>query len=491
MESNRQSDLTPFFEPRGVAIIGSMREGQGEGYGIIFNMLQFGFTGTIYPVSRSGGEVLGFKAYSAISEVDGPVDLAVLVVPPQAVPDIVAQCGQKGVPAAIVITEGFAETDRHGAELQRHLVETARTFGVRLLGPNTQGVLNTANALMTYSYPIGTNKPPRGTAAYCSQTGLLAFGVHPIRDKAYPISKVCDLGNKCDVNEKEVVRYLADDPQTKVITMHLEDVKDGQAFVKAASEAAATKPVLVLKPGRSTAGAKAVSSHTGSLAGQDHVYESAFRQAGIVRLRTWNDFWEVPKVMALQPLPRGNRVAIITATGGAGVLLADAAFDAGLTPASFTPETLARLESLSPRMAANPVDVGPLMAVLANPFSVYDDAVPWVLADQNVDCAVIVCHTRPIIVDTFRQMIPLITKIGKPVTLFGYGVDLPEMEESARQLQALGLPTYFDLETAVKALGVAAAYTKNRCRIRAQAAASPPLDSIRSGQQGFSSGQPL
>ena len=460
MGFHKESDLGAFFEPRGVAIVGSMRDGQGEGYGIIYNMLQFGFTGRIYPVSRSTSEVLGFKAYSSVAELDGPVDLVVIIVPPQAVADVVAQCGQKKIRAAIVITEGFSEAGAEGATLQRHLVETARAANVRLLGPNTQGVLNTANALMTYSYPIGANKPPRGTAAYCSQTGLLAFGVHPIRDKAYPISKICDFGNKCDVNETEMVRYLGEDPETKVITMHLEDVKEGAAFMRAARAAAAVKPVLVLKPGTSAEGARAVSSHTGSLAGEDHVYESALRQAGIFRLRSWGDFWEVPKVMALQPLPRGNRVAIITATGGAGVLLADAASEAGLVPASLTPQTLARLEQLSPRMARNPVDVGPLMAVLENPFSVYDEAVPWVLSDDNVDCAVIVCHTRPVIVDTFRQMMPTITKIGKPVTLFGYGIDLPEMEESARQLQALGLPTYLDLETAVRALGVAAAYTK-------------------------------
>jgi len=456
------SDLTPFFEPRGTAIIASMKEGQGEGYGIIHNLLQCGFTGKIWPISRTGGSVLGLSTYPSIGDITDPVDLAVIVVPAQAVAEIVTQCGNRGVRAAIVVTEGFAESGENGAELQRFLVQTARTCGVRLLGPNTQGVLNTANGLMTYSYPIGPNKPPRGSAAYCSQTGLLAFGVHPIKDKALPISKMCDFGNKCDVNETEILRYLADDPDTSVVAMHLEDIKDGQAFIKAASEAVAVKPVLVLKPGRSAAGAKAVSSHTGSLAGEDHVYESALRQAGVVRLRSWNDFWEVPKAMALQPLPRGHRVAIITATGGAGVLLADAAQESGLTPASFTTQTLHRLEQLSPRMARNPVDVGPLMAILENPFSVYDEVVPWVLSDENVDCAVIVCHTRPVIVETFRQMVPTLKKVGKPVTLFGYGVDLPEMEESARQLQSLGLPTYFDLETAVHALGVGARYARYR-----------------------------
>ncbi|MCX5999564.1 MAG: CoA-binding protein, partial [Chloroflexi bacterium] len=235
-----------------------------------------------------------------------------------------------GIRAAIVVTEGFAEASREGAERQRQLLDISRRTGMRLLGPNTLGVLNTSNSLVTSAYEIGDNKPPKGGIGYGTQTGLLTFGVYPIKDKASPISKICDFGNKCDVNELDLLSYLADDPQTNVIAMHLEDVKDGPAFIKVARQAAARKPVLILKPGRSEAGARAAASHTGSLAGNDQAYDTAFKQAGVIRLNSWRDFWDVPKTLSLQPLPRGNRIAIVAASGGAGVMLTDAAVAAGL-----------------------------------------------------------------------------------------------------------------------------------------------------------------
>jgi acetyltransferase len=405
------------------------------------------------------------KAYPTVSDVAGPIDLAIVVTPPTTVLQIIEECGRKGIKAAIVATEGFAEAGPEGAELQRQLVETAHHHGMRLLGPNTLGVLSTDYGLVTAPYSMGHNKPQSGGITYCSQTGFLTFGVHPIKDIGYAISKMCDFGNKCDVNELDMLPYLADDPSTKVICMHLEDVKDGQRFMEAARQAVARKPVLILKPGRTEAGARAASSHTGSLAGDDQVYENAFRQAGVIRLRTWREFWDIPKALSLQPLPKGNRIAIVTATGGAGVMLSDAAAEFKLVSATFSTATRSELGRLSPRLGHNPVDVGPMMSVREFPFSVYEDVVPAVLSDPNVDCLTCVCHLGPSILKVFTGLAPLISKIGKPVTILGYGIDLPEMQESVRQLEALGLPTYLDLETAVKALGVGAAYSRIRARL--------------------------
>jgi len=452
--------LAPFFEPRGVAVIGSMKEPQGEGYVMIQNMLQLGFSGQVYPISRSCEQVLGLRAYSAVNEVSDPIDLVVIVTPPPTVSAILEQCGDKGVSAVIIVSEGFAEASQEGAILQQQLVDTAHRTGMRILGPNTQGVLNTSNGLITGPYPCGSNRPLSGGIAYCSQTGLLTFASHPVGDRAYPISKVCDFGNKCDVHEADVLPYLANDPQTRVIVMHLEDVKDGQRFLKAAREAVARKPVLIFKPGRSEAAARAVASHTGSLAGDDQVWDTVFKQAGVIRINTWRDFWEVPRALSLQPLPTDNRVAIISATGGGGVLLVDAATEAGLVPATFTAATLKQLERLSPRLAQNPVDTGPHMVLRDNPFSIYEDVVPIVLADTGVDCAIVVCHANPPVVDVFERLMPRISNISKPIVLFGYGVDLAEMQESARRLEALGLPTYFDLDLPIKALAVGVAYSK-------------------------------
>ena len=468
MQLHKNSQLASFFEPRGVAVIGSMRE-WGEGYTVIRNMLDFGFPGGIYPVSRSSAQVLGLKAYPTVNDINDAVDLAVVVTPAPTVLGLIEECGRKGITAVIVVTEGFAEASPEGAVLQRQLVETARRYGLRLLGPNTLGVLDTASGLVTGPYFHSGNKPPGGGIGYCSQTGLLTFGVYPIKDKAYPIDKMCDFGNKCDVNELDLLPYLANDPRIKVIVMHLEDIRDGQKFIEVAKLAVARKPVLILKPGSSEVGARAASSHTGSLAGDDRVYGNAFRQAGVIRLKTWQEFWEIPRTLSLQPLPIGNRIAIITATGGAGVLLTDTSVENGLAPAAFTASTLAHLEEISPRLARNPVDVGPLMSVLEAPFSIYDQVVPIVLADSNVDCAAIVCHLGPPIVKVFSELVHRLSSIAKPITIFGYGIDLHEMEHSARQLEAIGFPTYLDLESAARALGIGAAYSRIRARLETQA----------------------
>lgn len=467
MKPEKRSSLDFFFEPRSVAVFGSMREPSGEGLTVIRNMVNFGFAGSIYPISRSAAQASGLRAYPTVSNVNGLIDLAIVVTPPPTVLPIIEECGRKGIRAAIVATEGFAETGPDGATLQRELVETARRYGMRLLGPNTLGVLSTDCGLVTAPYSMDHNKPPSGGITYCSQTGFLTFGVQPVKDIGYPISKICDFGNKCDVNEADLLPYLADDPSTNVICMHLEDIRDGERFNRAARQAVARKPVLILKPGRSEAAARAAASHTGSLAGDDLIYENAFRQAGVIRLRTWREYWDIPKALSLQPFPKGNRVAIVTATGGAGVMLVDAAAEAGLAPAEFGAATRRKLGVLSPRLGNNPIDVGPLMSVREAPFSIYEEVVPVVLSDPNVDCLTIVCHFGQPIVKVLAGLAPRISETGKPITVFGYGIDLPEMQKSARAIEALGLPAYLDLESSVKALAAGAAYSRIRARLRA------------------------
>ncbi len=455
-----QSEMSRFFYPEGIAVFGSMQSRSGTAYGVIKNMLDFGFSGKIYPINLSSTEVLGLNVYSNIDEIATHIDLAIIIIPPAAVPEVVQLCAQRGIRAAIVISEGFAEASEEGGRLQSQLVDISRRNGIRILGPNTLGVLNTGNYLVTGPYLIGYNKPVRGSIAYCIQSGLLTQGTHPVRDRALPISKVCDFGNKCDVNEVDLLGYLADDPDTKVIVMHLEDIKDGRLFMETAIRVVPKKPVLIFKPGRNEASARAAASHTGSLAGNDEIYTGAFKQTGIIRLSSWQEFWEIPRVFASQPLPRGNRVAIITATGGAGVILVDEAVRAGLVIPEFKAETKSRLAALSPRLVNNPVDVGPFMAVAGDPFAVYEETVPAVLTDENVDCAVIVCLGGPRIMPIFRRLTHHISRISKPVTIFYYGINLADMEETSRQLEGLGLATYFDLETAARALGVAVAYSR-------------------------------
>lgn len=467
MKAHRADGLSAFFEPASVAVFGSLNDSAfaiGNAFGVIKNMLSFRFKGKIYPINLSGGETMGIKAYTNVSEVGDAVDLAMLLIPPRAVPAVINQCASKGIRAVIVGTENFAEAGEEGAALQKEVVKIARRSGTRVLGPNTLGVLNPSNGLITTPYPLYYDSVMKGGISYCSQSGLLSFGACPLKDKGYPISKMCDFGNKCDVNEVDLLNYLAEDSDTRVISMHLEDIKDGHAFMEATRKAVVKKPVLIFKPGRSEAGAKAAASHTGSLAGDNQIYDSAFRQAGAIRVNNLGEFWEIPRVFSSQPLPKGNRFAVIVGSGGSGVIAIDTATDVGLIPATFTTSTVRKMARLSPRLANNPVDIGPVSVTASDPFSVFEEMIPIVLADGNVDCVTIGCMGTPESVDVFRRLKTHLSDISKPITIFLWGTDLQIMEESARQLEALGIPTYLDLETAVKSLGVSVAYSKIKLR---------------------------
>ena len=462
------SELSPFFEPRSVAVIGSLNEAFGLGYVAAKNLLQFGYQGRVYPVNPAYGDVHGMKTYAEVGDIAEPVDTAILMTPPETVPRIVSQCATSGVKTAVVVSDGFAEAGEQGARLQRELVDISRDKGIRIIGPNTIGLLNTANGYLTVPYTIAYERVRKGGIAFCSQSGFVGPTAQPLQDRALPISKTCDLGNKCDVDEAELLGYLADDPETGVVAMHLEDVRDGRRFMEASRRLAARKPLFVLKPGRSTEGARASASHTHSLAGDEQVYGSAFRQAGAIRVSGWHEFWELPKMLAYQPPPRGNRIGIITHTGGAGVVAVDAAVDAGLAMARFSNVTNDRLSALYPRLAGNPVDMGPALSVVKEPFYVQEEALVAVLEDPGVDCAAIaVYHGYDFLLPIYREMFGrLKERTSKPMAIWAYGMQLPVMEEMARQFEEMGLPTYFDFETAIKALGAAARYATIRADLQ-------------------------
>jgi acetyltransferase len=462
MKSRDGSDLWAFFEPRSVAVFGSLKDGMGLGYGLIKNILDFGFTGKVYPVNPSYSEVLGMKAYPTVNQIADPVDLAVVITPPSTVPTIIEECAQKGVKAAVIVSENFADAGGDGAELQQRLVGITTHSSMRIIGPNTVGVFNAANGFTTIPYPFGYDRVRKGGIAYCSQTGVVLPQCQPLEDRAYPVSKMCDVGNKCDVNEVDLLNYLADDPETKVVAMHLEDVKDGRRFMDATRRLVARKPLLIFKPARSEAGARASASHTGSLAVNDRIYDTAIRQTGAIRVNTWQKYWDIPKVFAYQPLSTGNRVAIISHSGGAGVVAADVAVESGLAIARYSDATLDKLAKLSPRLAGNPIDLGPPLSLTDDPMSLQEEVISIVLDDVKVDCATIVLYAgvmAPIeyILEMFTR---LKKRVLKPMTVWFYGTRLSLIEDVSRQLEGLGVPTYTDQETAVKALGALARYSR-------------------------------
>jgi acetyltransferase len=464
MTPGNGGDLRYFFEPRSVAVIGSLSEPFGLGYVTISNLLHFGYSGAIHPVSPSYKEVHGIRAHADVDDLPDGIDLAMVITPAPTVPDIVDRCARRGIKAALVISENFAEVDEEGAGLQRRLVEIRRSSGIRIMGPNTVGLANTSNRFLCCPYIVTYDTLRKGGISYCSQTGFVGPAGQPLHDRSYPISKLCDVGNKCDVNEVDLLDYFAHDDETRVVAMHIEDVKDGHAFIDAARRLVAHKPLLVFKPGRSAEGAAACLSHTGSLAGDEQVYSSAFRQAGAIRVDTWQEFWEIPRVLASQPLPQGNRIAINTLTGGAGVVAVDAAVDAGLAMARLSPATISKLSGLSPKMRGNPVDMGPILSVSDDPYSAQVDIMATVINDPGVDCALIPAYAGfddlvPAFMAMFDRLEPHITK---PVVAWIYGMELPAMESLARMLGDRGVPSFLEIETAIKALGAAARYREIR-----------------------------
>ena len=474
MNKGNRGDLSAFFDPAAVAVVGSLREVPGTAYWAIRNMRHFGFSGPVYPINPNPanyGEVFGSPVYASVLDVPGPVDLAALLVPPDTTADVVEECARKGVKAAIVLSEGFAESGSEGASLQRQIVDIARRTGIRVMGPNTFGVVNSANGLATMPPMTDNERILRGGVAFCSQTGSIGPHQVPLDDWAYPISKMCDIGNKCDVDEADVLDYLSDDPETKVVAMHLEDVRDGARFIGAARRLCARKPLVVLKAGRSEAGARASASHTGSLMGVDSVYDAALTQVGAIRVDTWQEMWDVPKTRLFQPLPAGNRFAVVTITGGQGVIAADAAAAAGLEVVEFAADTVRRLVEVSPKLSGNPVDVGPVMSdsrsqSSSNPFSALEGALSVVLDDPNVDCATVAFSTGLQLAPLFPMVIDMLDGAtrgrGKTVNVWIYGTSCAAMQELARRLQERGLPCYLDLDMAIKALGAAARYSRFR-----------------------------
>jgi len=478
-----RGDLRAFFEPRGVAVAGSLREMPGTAFWAIRNLRQCGYAGPVYPINPEAekyGRVFGSRVCRRVADVEGQVDLALVLTPPGTVPEILEACVVRGIKGAVVLSEGFAEAGEKGAALQSHLSDLARGGGIRILGPNTFGVVNTANGLATIPPYLDQDRICRGGVAVCSQTGSVGPHQNPVGDWAYPLSKMCDLGNKCDVDEADVLDFLACDPETEVVALHLEDIRDGRRFLRAARNLTSRKPLVVFKTGRSEEGARASASHTGAVSGEDRICEAALRQAGALAVKTWRELWEVPKTLLLQPLPRGNRMAVITFTGGQGVIAADAAVAAGLSLAGFSPESLRGLARISPRLGNNPVDIGPVMSdsrsqSSTNPFLALENTLPILLADAGVDCVTVTLYAGRQIVPLFPVIVDLLEKstrgTGKTVNVWIYGTSLSAISELALQLQNRGLPCYTDLEIAIGSLGLAARYAAARRRPEEQIAA--------------------
>lgn len=440
--------LEPFFNPKGVAIIGASTDPTKLGYGLSRNLMQSHYQGAIHFVNPKGGVLLGRLVYTKITDIPDPVDLAVVLIPAPYVPQVLEECGQRGIPAAIIGAGGFREVSQEGAALEAECLRIAQAYGIRLLGPNCVGLLDTHLPIdTTFLPPPG---PTPGDVAFISHSGAICAAVIDwARGQGYGLSRMVSLGNQVDVCETDMLAPVAADVYTNVLALYLEGVKDGRRFVEQARMVTQKKPIIALKVGRFEAGQRAVASHTGALAGRENAYTAAFRRAGVLRAMTSEGMFDRARALAWCPLPKGKRVAVITNAGGPGVTAADALEALGLKLAEFQTKTRAALGAGLPPAASlnNPVD----MLAAAGPEQ-FAECLRIVLNDPQVDSAMVIYPTPPMYTSgaVAKAVIPVVHNSDKPVVVAVMGERL--IQEAVEHLRAARIPEYRFPERAAAAL---------------------------------------
>jgi acetate---CoA ligase (ADP-forming) len=449
-------ELSSFFDPKSIAVIGASKVPGKIGHSLLANIIASGFRGDIYPVNPREDEILGLRCHHDILDLKGLVELAVIAVPAPLVLDVADRCGQAGVKYLIVITAGFKEVGPEGLQRERELAALCQRFGMRMVGPNCLGVMDTH---APYNASFSKEFALKGDIAFLSQSGALCLAILDWSfSEGLGFSKFVSLGNKADLNEVDFIADAADDEYSKVVLCYLEDVVDGERFLEVVGKAARKTPVVILKSGTSQAGAQAASSHTGALAGSDVAYEIAFRQTGVIRAATMEQLFDLATVFTTQPVPAGDRVAIVTNSGGPGIVATDRIEASGLAMARFSRETIDAMRSGLPVTANlyNPVDViGDADA------GRYRFALEHVLADPNVD-AVVVLLTPTAVIDTketARALLDVKSKYpDKPIIAsFMGGLNI---EAAAAMLSQGKVPNYVFPERAVGALAGLVRYGK-------------------------------
>ena len=455
--SNRPGrPLDVFFSPRTVAVVGATENAGTVGRTVLWNLVTSPFGGTVYPVNPKRPSVLGVKAYPSISAIPEEVDLAVIVTPPPSIPGIIRECGEHGVRGAIVISAGFKEIGPEGAELERKLVEEARAANIRVIGPNCLGVMSPLSG-MNATFATTIARP--GSVGFISQSGALCTAVLDWSLKEMVgFSAFVSIGSMADVGWGDLIYHLGNDPKTRSIVIYMETIGDARAFISAAREVALNKPIIVIKPGRSAAAAKAAASHTGSLTGSDEVLEAAFRRCGVLRVNNIADLFYMAEVLSKQPSPRGPRLTIVTNAGGPGVLATDALIMGGGELAELTPQTMEAYNAVLPPTWShnNPVDI----IGDASPER-YAKALEIAAQDPNSD-GMLVILTPQAMTDPTRiaeQLKPLARQEGKPVLASWMGgVDVAAGEEI---LNRANIPTFPYPDTAARAFNYMWRYSYN------------------------------
>jgi len=418
-----------FFEPRSVAILGVSRKTGPGAFNIVECLQLHGYQGKVYPVNPNAREILGIRCYPSVEDIREPVDLAVVSLDRDQVLLAVESCVKGGIKAVVVVSQGLADIGKEGKILQDKIRDLARAGGARIVGPNTMGVVNNFHNFTTSSLPLVKFHSP---VSIICQTGIFITGFYTFTG---PMGKAIDLGNTCDVDFADVLEYYAADPNTQIVVLHIEGIQDGRKFLQAARKVTPHKVVLALKTGRTEMGAQRAASHSGSMAGKDFLYSAAFKQSGIIRARDSEELSDLVKGFSCLPLPRGNRIALLTYTGGGAVMAVDRMMELNLPLAPLSPGTVEKLSPFNPPWLplGNPLDMWPsVMKHGVRPM--YKTYLQEVLKDSQFDAVLCIILSPQLpgqeYFDVSDEIIEAATRFPtKPIVVWAYGPDLGKITE--------------------------------------------------------------
>ncbi len=454
------AELHSLFYPKSIAVIGASRQPGSVGHSLLANLLMSRYQGIIFPVNPFASSVLGIKCYPRVLEISDDIDLAIVVVPSRLVASVLEDSGRMGIKAAIVISAGFKEIGGDGVGLEHRVLEVCRKYDISLVGPNCLGIINT-DPVSQMNATFATDMPRAGNIGFISQSGALCVAVLNYAQEAnIGFSKFISMGNKAGVGENELLAYLKSDPKTDVILMYLEDLVNGREFMRIARQTTGSikrpKPIIALKAGRTLPGARAASSHTGSLAGSDRVYDAIFEQSGVLRVETLEELFDYVKGFSRQPLPAGINVGIVTNSGGPGILATDACIRHGLSIPPLGDSTVTKLRRVLPKTASlnNPVDL-----VAEAQAEQYEAALTSVLRDRKIHSAIVILTSTAFTkVDKISAAIVQVARrFEKPVVCCLLGVF--DVSKGIELLEAGGIPNFRFPESAARVISEMAKFT--------------------------------
>ena len=463
---NIVDQIRPFLEPKSIAFVGISRRTGPESMNAMESVLEQNYEGKLYPVNPHTDKILGMKAYSSVTQIPDSVDLAVILTPRDATPNVVRECTENGIKSIVVIGQGFADgIDDEGKRLQNEIVTIARDGGARILGPNTLGTANAfANFSLSFARQINMERIPVGII---SQSGLFFGRINELN----MVGKGIDVGNSCDVDVADCLEYFEADPETKVIALHIEGIRNGKKFIEIAKRVAQNKPIIVLKTGRTEQASKAAQSHSGTLIGKDEVWDAIFKQCGLIRAESIDEMSDLVKTFSYKPIIKGRNTGIISFSGGMGIITLDACEKYGLNIVNLSPETRQKIYELAPPWlgVGNPVDLWPAIMMSKRPLGEpFNDGMHIIMGDPRINSAILILaawaeRINPSLTDTLSEVadaFPDKAMILCPYEGWMYDVSRKELEDKLHKTgNILVLPTS---DRAAKALSRVAEYSEFR-----------------------------